>query len=155
MVQDEHLYDELCLSVYNTNRYFHHLYEYVLDKYDLSYLQYMCLLIIHKRQSVKLMDIGVELELSSNTLTPVIDKLVNKLWVVKTQNTTDRRSRVLEMAENKTVLFEKILSEVTIMRDELIRQSGRSIADVLEKNKALNSVLKNMLREQETVEEGK
>lgn len=50
MVQDEHLYDELCLSVYNTNRYFHHLYEYVLDKYDLSYLQYMCLLIIHKRQ---------------------------------------------------------------------------------------------------------
>ena len=97
MVQDEHLYDELCLSVYNTNRYFHHLYEYVLDKYDLSYLQYMCLLIIHKRQSVKLMDIGVELELSSNTLTPVIDKLVNKLWVVKTQNTTDRRSKVLEI----------------------------------------------------------
>jgi len=101
------------------------------------------------------MDIGVELELSSNTLTPVIDKLVNKLWVVKTQNTTDRRSKVLEIAENKTVLFEKILSEVTIMRDELIRQSGRSIADVLEINKALNLVLKKMLQEQETVKEGK
>lgn len=85
----------------------------------------------------------------------MIDKLVNKLWVVKTQNTTDRRSKVLEIAENKTVLFEKILSEVTIMRDELIRQSGRSIADVLEINKALNLVLKKMLQEQETVKEGK
>jgi len=62
MVQDELLYDELCLSVYNTNRYFHRLYDRVLDQYDLSYLQYMSLLIIHQRDALKMMDIGMVLE---------------------------------------------------------------------------------------------
>ncbi|KGB50753.1 MarR family transcriptional regulator [Leuconostoc mesenteroides P45] len=149
MNNDEHLYDELCLSIYNTNRYFHHLYGYVLEKYDLSYLQYMSLLIIYKQNSVKLMDIGAELELSSNTLTPVIEKLVNKSWIVKLQSSQDRRVKVLKMSDQKATTFECILSEIRIMRDNLIHQVGRPIEEVLRENQALNQVLKKMIQEKE------
>ncbi|WP_220740673.1 MarR family winged helix-turn-helix transcriptional regulator [Leuconostoc miyukkimchii] len=149
MAQDEHLYDELCLSVYNTNRYFHRLYGRVLEQYDLSYLQYMSLLIIHQRGALKMMDIGADLELSSNTLTPVVDKLVQKNWIVKVKSTKDKRVKVLAMADDKQRLFQKILAEVDEIRNVLLQRSGRPLADVLQENQALNSVLQSMLIEKE------
>jgi len=149
MVQDEHLYDELCLSAYNTNRYFHRLYSQVLDQYDLSYLQYMSLLIIHQRGELKMMDIGTDLELSSNTLTPVIDKLVQKGWILKVQSATDKRVKVLAMVNERQNLFQKILSEVDDIRDALFKRSDRPLADVLRESQALNRVLQSMIAEKE------
>ena len=144
----DYLYDELCLSVYNTNRYFHRLYSRVLEPYDLSYLQYMSLLIIHQQGPLTLMAIGAALDLSSNTLTPVIDKLVKKSWLQKTPSPTDKRAKVLKMPADKQPLFAQILTEVDAVRDDLLARSGRPLEDVLRENQALNAILQTMLTEE-------
>lgn len=148
MTPADYLYDELCLSVYNTNRYFHRLYSRVLEPYDLSYLQYMSLLIIHQQGPLTLMAIGAALDLSSNTLTPVIDKLVKKSWLQKTLSPTDKRAKVLTMPVNKQPLFAQILTEVDAVRDDLLARSGRPLEDVLRENQALNAILQTMLTEE-------
>ncbi|AEJ31702.1 MULTISPECIES: MarR family winged helix-turn-helix transcriptional regulator [Leuconostoc] len=149
MATDKHLYDELCLSVYNTNRYFHRLYAQVLEPYDLSYLQYMSLLIIDRRGAVNMMEIGTELELSSNTLTPVIDKLVQKGWLSKIQSKQDKRVKLLSIIVDKKQLFQKILNEVDAIRAVLLKRSNRPLSDVLEDNQALNLVLQQIIAEKE------
>lgn len=148
MTPADYLYDELCLSVYNTNRYFHRLYSRVLEPYDLSYLQYMSLLIIHQQGPLTLMVIGAALDLSSNTLTPVIDKLVKKSWLQKTPSPTDKRAKVLKMSADKQPLFAQILTEVDAVRDDLLARSGRPLEDVLRENQALNAILQTMLTEE-------
>ncbi len=148
MTPADYLYDELCLSVYNTNRYFHRLYSRVLEPYDLSYLQYMSLLIIHQQGPLTLMAIGAALDLSSNTLTPVIDKLVKKSWLQKTPSPTDKRAKVLSMPDDKQPLFAQILTEVDAVRDDLLARSGRPLEDVLRENQALNAILQTMLTEE-------
>lgn len=148
MTPADYLYDELCLSVYNTNRYFHRLYSRVLEPYDLSYLQYMSLLIIHQQGPLTLMAIGAALDLSSNTLTPVIDKLVKKSWLQKTLSPTDKRAKVLTMPVDKQPLFAQILTEVDAVRDDLLARSGRPLEDVLRENQALNAILQTMLTEE-------
>lgn len=148
MTPADYLYDELCLSVYNTNRYFHRLYSRVLEPYDLSYLQYMSLLIIHQQGPLTLMAIGAALDLSSNTLTPVIDKLVKKSWLQKTPSPTDKRAKVLTMSADKQPLFAQILTEVDAVRDDLLARSGRPLEDVLRENQALNAILQTMLTEE-------
>ncbi|WP_459524912.1 MarR family transcriptional regulator [Leuconostoc lactis] len=148
MTPADYLYDELCLSVYNTNRYFHRLYSRVLEPYDLSYLQYMSLLIIHQQGPLTLMAIGAALDLSSNTLTPVIDKLVKKSWLQKTPSPTDKRAKVLTMPADKQPLFAQILTEVDAVRDDLLARSGRPLEDVLRENQALNAILQTMLTEE-------
>ncbi|CAM3113151.1 MarR family winged helix-turn-helix transcriptional regulator [Leuconostoc rapi] len=152
MTKNEQVYDELCLSVYNTNRYFHHLYGIVLDKYDLSYLQYMSLLVISKNKSVKLMDIGTELDLSSNTLTPVIDRLVKKSWLVKVPSEVDRRVKFLEIPASKYQLFENILVDIARIRDKLIQSSTRSIESIIAENDILNRVLKEIIADNRRLE---
>lgn len=145
MVDQNELYDELCLSIYNTNRYFHRLYGDVLVEYDLSYLQYMSLLIIYKNGSAKLMDIGNKLELSSNTLTPVIDRLVQKEWLIKIPSELDRRVKSLKIVDSKKDIFEEILSDVAVIRDELIVNSTRSVTEIITENQALNETLQKMI----------
>ena len=145
MVDQNELYDELCLSIYNTNRYFHRLYGDVLAEYDLSYLQYMSLLIIYKNGSAKLMDIGNKLELSSNTLTPVIDRLVQKEWLIKIPSELDRRVKSLKIADSKKDIFEEILSDVAVIRDELIANSTRYVTAMIKENQALNETLQKMI----------
>jgi len=145
MVDQNELYDELCLSIYSTNRYFHRLYGDVLAEYDLSYLQYMSLLIIYKNGSAKLMDIGNKLELSSNTLTPVIDRLVQKEWLIKIPSELDRRVKSLKIADSKKDIFEEILSDVAVIRDELIANSTRSVTAMIKENQALNETLQKMI----------
>lgn len=145
MVDQNELYDELCLSIYNTNRYFHRLYGDVLAEYDLSYLQYMSLLIIYKNGSAKLMDIGNKLELSSNTLTPVIDRLVQKEWLIKIPSELDRRVKSLKIVDSKKDIFEEILSDVAVIRDELIANSARSVTEMITENQALNETLQKMI----------
>ena len=95
------------------------------------------------------MDIGLALDLSSNTLTPVIEKLVRKDWLVKQSNVADKRIKMLAMTEHKVALFNKILSDVEIMRHELLSLSGRPLAEVLHENQQLNDMLKRMLAEKE------
>lgn len=145
MVDQNELYDELCLSIYNTNRYFHRLYGDVLAEYDLSYLQYMSLLIIYKNGSAKLMDIGNRLELSSNTLTPVIDRLVQKEWLIKIPSELDRRVKSLKIADSKKDIFEEILFDVAVIRDELIANSTSSVTEMIKENQALNETLQKMI----------
>lgn len=145
MIKKEQLYDELCLSIYNTNRYFHRLYAELLGGYELSYLQYMSLLIIYKKEKAKLMDIGEELELSSNTLTPVIDRLVNKEWLIKVPSELDKRVKYLKISESKRLVFEHILSDVAVVRDELVVASEKSVISMITENESLNKTLRAMI----------
>lgn len=145
MIKKGQLYDELCLSIYNTNRYFHRLYAELLGGYELSYLQYMSLLIIYKKEKAKLMDIGEELELSSNTLTPVIDRLVNKEWLIKVPSELDKRVKYLKISESKRLVFEHILSDVAVVRDELVVASEKSVISMITENESLNKTLRAMI----------
>ncbi|MDI6553815.1 MarR family winged helix-turn-helix transcriptional regulator [Leuconostoc falkenbergense] len=145
MIKKGQLYDELCLSIYNTNRYFHRLYAELLGGYELSYLQYMSLLIIYKKEKAKLMDIGEELELSSNTLTPVIDRLVNKEWLIKVPSELDKRVKYLKISKSKRPVFEHILSDVAVVRDELVVASEKSVISMINENESLNKTLRAMI----------
>ena len=108
----------------------------------------MSLLIIHQQGPLTLMAIGAALDLSSNTLTPVIDKLVKKSWLQKTPSPTDKRAKVLSMPADKQPLFAQILTEVDAVRDDLLARSGRPLEDVLRENQALNAILQTMLTEE-------
>lgn len=142
------LYDELCLSMYQTNRYYHQLYSKILDKHDLTYLQYVCLLTIYQKGPLKMTDIGEELRLASNTLTPVIDKLVQKQWITKVQNPNDLRTKNLSLTDNKLSELNDIFEKVKQMKHQLAEKVTKPLVEILDENQQLNAILQNLLQEQ-------
>lgn len=81
----------LCFSLYTCSREMTRAYRPLLDRLQITYPQYLVLLLLwgHSPRSVK--DIGEELLLDSGTLTPLLKRLEEKGWVTKSRLKTDER----------------------------------------------------------------
>lgn len=143
------VYDQMCLAIYNSNRYFHKLYQLILEDYDLTYLQYLSIFVTWRLQGTQLKDICDNLELASSTLTPVVQKLVQKGWLLKQTSKTDGRVRELVVAPSKAHHFEDILARIGAVQDKLITQSPLALERMLIETQTINKVLLQVIQEEE------
>ena len=153
MDKNNELYDELCLSVYNTNRYFHRLYQSVLEDFDLTYLQYLSILIVWRHQETQLMEIGKLLDLSSNTLTPVIQKLVKKQWLCKIENPNDKRIKLLTIDETHRHDFELILGRLSQVQAVFSEKTQHDLPNIIENQNKLNKILLTLITKEFRIDE--
>ena len=67
--------DFLCFGVYSTGLAFNRLYKPLLDRYGLTYPQYLVMVALARRDDQTVGELGGQLFLESNTLTPLIKRL--------------------------------------------------------------------------------
>ena len=82
-----HLDNQLCFPLYALSRQMTALYRPYLGKLDLTYPQYLVMLLLWEREKLSVKEIGCELWLDSGTLTPLLKRmeetgLVNRLRCV-------------------------------------------------------------------------
>lgn len=82
---------QLCFPLYAVSREIVKKYKPFLDEIDLTYTQYITMLVLWEREEVLVKDLGAELFLDSGTLTPVLNALEKKGHVVRRRSETDRR----------------------------------------------------------------
>ncbi|MDY4510093.1 MarR family transcriptional regulator, partial [Streptococcus hyovaginalis] len=70
MKENNELVGELCLSFYSVYKLFSQHYTKLLSEFDLTYTQYLVLMVLWKNPRQTLSEVGKRLDLSSNTLTP-------------------------------------------------------------------------------------
>ncbi|EJE97281.1 MarR family winged helix-turn-helix transcriptional regulator [Liquorilactobacillus mali] len=140
-------YDELCLSIYTTNRYFHQLYQIVLGKYELTYLQYMVLLNIKQQGKSTLVVICRNLDLDTNTLTPVVKKLMIKNWIKREKSVTDGRSFELFLTNSAEQKFELIQIEIARIQEKLVGDDQQQFTKILSQTHTLNNRVQELIDE--------
>jgi DNA-binding MarR family transcriptional regulator len=86
------LENQLCFPVYATSRLITRLYKPFLDKIDLTYPQYLVMLVLWEQDGRNVSDIGRVLCLNTNTLTPLIKKMEAKNLISKVKSDTDVRA---------------------------------------------------------------
>lgn len=57
----------------------------------------------------------------------------------------DRRVKYLKISESKRLVFEQILLNIAIIRDELIAASTKPVSTIISENKVLNETLQKMI----------
>lgn len=90
---------QLCFPIYATSRMITRLYQPLLDKLQLTYPQYLVLLVLWEQKNLTVSSIGEKLFLNSNTLTPLIKKMVEKGLLKKERSTTDERTVHINLTE--------------------------------------------------------
>lgn len=85
------LENQLCFPLYACAKEVVKKYKPLLDKIDLTYTQYITMMVMweHKQLSVK--ELGDYLFLDSGTLTPLLKKLEQKELISRTKNKEDER----------------------------------------------------------------
>lgn len=98
LINDEmQLTNQLCFSIYNASRLFNKFYQQALEPFALTYPQYLVLLSLWEHDEQNLHELGTELNLNSNTLTPLLKRLEKAGWVARFQPESDRRQLKIKL----------------------------------------------------------
>lgn len=111
------LENQLCFPLYACSKEVVKRYRPYLDELNLTYTQYIAMMVFweHKIHSVK--ELGEKLYLDSGTLTPVLKSLEAKGYVKRYRSSADERVLLVELTEAGNALKEKAVDLPNMMSD--------------------------------------
>jgi DNA-binding MarR family transcriptional regulator len=86
------LENQLCFPLYATSKEIIKHYKELLDPLNLTYTQYLVMLVLWEKGTLNVKELGDALCLDSGTLTPVLKKLEQKEYLTRTRSLEDERS---------------------------------------------------------------
>lgn len=93
------LENQLCFSLYTGARSMVRKYKPFLDPLNITYTQYICLLVLWEKDKISVKELGERLVLDSGTLTPLIKKLEIQGLLRRVRQTMDERMISIELTE--------------------------------------------------------
>ena len=91
------LENQVCFPLYACARETIKLYKPFLDELNLTYTQYITLLVLWDEGSLTVKELGKRLYLDSGTLTPLLKKLEEKGLVDRKRSTADERNLIVSI----------------------------------------------------------
>lgn len=134
------LSNQLCFPLYAAAKEVVRNYKPFLDPLDLTYTQYLTMLVLWERREITVKELGELLWLDSGTLTPVLKKLESKGCLLRRRSDEDERSVILLLTDQGEALREKALS-VPPHVSACVRLSGAEAAELC---RLLNKILAGM-----------
>ena len=86
------LENQLCFPLYAASREIIKNYKPFLDELDLTYTQYITLMLLWENKTMRVKEIGEMLYLDSGTLTPLLKKLECKGLITRARSIEDERN---------------------------------------------------------------
>lgn len=121
------LENQLCFPLYACAKEVVRHYKPFLDKLDLTYTQYIVMMVMWEKKQLTFKALGELLRLDSGTLTPVMKKLVAKHFLTRERSTEDERVVTLTLTEEGERLKQKALEVPPQMR-QCIRLDAEEMA---------------------------
>lgn len=103
------LEDQFCFSLYRLSKLITNGYKEFLDELDLTYPQYLVMIVMWEEQKINMTGLGEKLSLDNGTLTPLIKRLIDKGYVEKKRCSEDERIVYIRITDEGNNLKSKAL----------------------------------------------
>ena len=103
------LKNQLCFPLYAVSNLITRKYKPLLDRLDLTYTQYIVMMVLWEEKEVNEKFLCETLYLKTNTLTPLLKKLEEKGYIKKEKDKTDERNLVITLTGKGEKLKDKAL----------------------------------------------
>ncbi len=101
------LESQLCFPLYACSKEVIRRYKPILDKLDLTYTQYITMMVLWEYGSINIKKLGDMLFLDSGTLTPLLKKLEAKGYISRNRDSKDERNLIISITKEGNKLKEK------------------------------------------------
>jgi len=129
------LENQLCFKLYEASKLLISKYLPVLEKLNLTYTQYLVMLLLWENEVLKVKEIGNKLSLDSGTLTPLLSKLQTKGYIKKCRSKTDKRDVFIKITD----LGQSLKEEAYTVPEEICKclsiseEEGITLYQILDK----------------------
>ena len=103
------LENQICFPMYVASKEIVRHYIPLLNELDLTYTQYITLLALWEKDHITVKELGEKLYLDSGTLTPLLNKLEKKGYIIKNKSDKDGRELVVIVTDEGLKLKQKAL----------------------------------------------
>lgn len=131
------LKNQLCFPLYVCAKEVVKKYKPFLDEIDLTYTQYITMMVMWEKKEINVKELGNCLFLDSGTLTPVLKKLEQKGYLTRARSKEDERVLNVTITESGEQLKEKAV--------EIPAQIGRCVPLEPEEAMQLYGILQKLL----------
>ncbi|MBQ5406163.1 MAG: MarR family transcriptional regulator [Oscillospiraceae bacterium] len=114
------LENQLCFPLYACSRELIKHYKPFLDELDLTYTQYIAMMVLWEHRSVTVKEMGQYLFLDSGTLTPLLKKMEAKGLITRKRDQEDERSLIISLTDEGEALKERAV-EVPVKLAQCVR----------------------------------
>lgn len=90
---------QLCYRLYTASRLMTRLYQPILEALNLTYPQYVTMLLFWELEEIEFKKLGEMLQMSTGTLTPIIQRLSKLGYVIKLKNPNDDRKVIVQLTD--------------------------------------------------------
>lgn len=104
------LENQLCFPLYAASKEVVRHYKPFLDKLDLTYTQYITMMVMWEHKSINVKTLGEYVYLDSGTLTPLLKKLESKGYIERNKAKNDERELVVSITKKGEALKEKAVN---------------------------------------------
>lgn len=95
---------QLCFAIYSANLALHKIYRQLLAPLDITYPQYLVMMVLWERDDVTVSEIGERLFLDSATLTPLLKRLETAGLLHRLRSRKDERQVVVTLTDKGNAL---------------------------------------------------
>lgn len=131
------LENQLCFPLYACSKEIVKRYKPFLDKLELTYTQYITMMVMWEHKNISVKEIGEYLYLDSGTLTPVLKVLEKKGYISRERSSEDERVLIASITDVGMKLRDKAL--------EVPKQMGACVNVTPEEAKTLYDLLYKVL----------
>lgn len=102
-----HISEQVCFPVYAFAKEIINQYRPLLEALELTYPQYLVMLVLWEHEAQTVNQLGDKLKLDSGTLTPLLKRMETKAFVARIRSTVDERIVNISLTEKGVALKEK------------------------------------------------
>jgi len=123
---------QVCFSLYSASNAMSRAYRPMLEVLDLTYLQYIVMMVLWEHSTMNVKTLGSKLHLDSGTLTPLLKRLESKQLIIRARSKEDERVRIISLSTEGKAMKEKAQqvpsemfckSKMTIEELSILKQS--------------------------------
>ena len=129
--------NQFCFPIYALSKKIINMYRLYLDPLDITYPQYLVLMVLWKEQQQTVGQLGEKLFLDSGTLTPLLKRMEQKEMVVRSRNIEDELIVVISLTKKGSALKEKVKD----IPEKLLESMAISVDELKQLKKIANKIL--------------
>lgn len=132
--------NQLCFVLYAASRAMVTAYRPLLDRLDLTYPQYLVMLVLWEQDGLRVTELGERLHLDSGTLTPLLKRMEAAGLVTRTRRAGDEREVEILLTAAGRTLKQKARS----VPEQILGRAGRPVKELAALRDQLKQLLENL-----------
>ena len=140
--QTPKLGNQLCFPFYVIAKEIAGLYRPLLEELDMTYPQYLVMMVLWEHHRLTVKQIGEKLSLDSGTLTPLLKRLEAKSYIIRQRKIEDERVVEISLTDEGDRLQDKACLIPAKMNDRL----NLSETDLQELKDAIHKLLEKIIK---------